>query len=193
MLVRPPQLPQGMPPHHGEMQHYHHPGYSPYGLDVPERENQFDPLKILFLALRYRWLIAAMIILAVVGSLAWTLMQTPVYRASARIEILAQPARVLQDLDVMGAGFDFRGMETAREKFISYALAERVAYQLGLAEKPDFLYPAPGFSFWNLFNRAFGLRAIPRIDEQSLEVRREIAAGNVLGGMSVSPVGKPAC
>lgn len=179
-----------MPPHHGEVQHYHHPGYSHYGLDVPERESQFDPLKILFLALRYRVLIATMIGLAVVSGVVLTVMQTPVYQASARVEIVAQPARVLQELDVMGPMFDFRDMETAREKFISHALAERTVYQLGLADKPDFLYPASGFSFWNLIRRAFGLNPASGINEESPQARREIAVGRVLGGMSVNTVGE---
>jgi len=192
MLDRSYPRPHGGPPtHYGELQPYYAEAHHPYGQIEPEREGVFDPLKILFVALRYRWLIAFMAVFALVGGYVWTMMQTPIYAATATLELKAPSARVFQDLMVVSEPMDiFTRQETARQKIMSRTLAERVVYQLGLAEKPDFLYPAPGFSPRNLINRAFGRTGSRDLDDDSPEMREQIAVGQVLGGISVGLVPK---
>jgi succinoglycan biosynthesis transport protein ExoP len=49
-------------------------------------DEPFDPLKLFYLVLHYRWLIAAVLGMGLVLGLVVTLMQTPKYAASARVE-----------------------------------------------------------------------------------------------------------
>src|SRR5690606_31476143 len=80
---------------------------------------------------------------------------------------------------------DTRAFQTAREKIMSRALAQRVVYQLGLAEKTDFLYPPPDFSPVNIVNRAFGLSLGQQLPATDPEAREKVAISRVLGGMSI--------
>ena len=61
-------------------------------------------------------------------------------------------------------------------------------FQLGLSEKPDFLFPTPNFSLSNIFYRAFGISKSPAIEETTPEEREEIAIGRVQGDLSVNLV-----
>ena len=73
------------------------------------------------------------------------MMQTPRYRATTTLEVLVPSAKVFQDIEVVSESTDVRAFQTAREKLLSRSLAERVVFQLGLSEKPDFLFPNSGF------------------------------------------------
>ena len=77
---------------------------------------------------------------------------------------------------------------TTKEKIYSRSLAERVVFQLGLSEKPEFLFPKPDFSLFNIVYRAFGLERGGSIERYTPEQRQNIAIGRVLGGISVSLV-----
>src|SRR5690606_9632930 len=63
-----------------------------YGFEEPEREGFFDPLKLLFLVLQYRWLIVIALVCALVGGFIVTMMQTPIYQSSARLEVVVPSA-----------------------------------------------------------------------------------------------------
>jgi polysaccharide biosynthesis transport protein len=169
----------GGPPAHG------YSPYAGYGFEEQEREGLFDPLKLLFLAVQYRWLIAAMVAMAVVTGLVVTMMQTPVYQSTSRLEVMVPSARVFQDMEVVSESGDVRAFLTARERLKSRSLVERVVFQLGLAEKPEFLYPAPDFSPLNILARAFGWRDNPTLDRDTPEDRERIAVNRVLNNLSV--------
>ena len=162
--------------------------YQPYGYAEAERESLFDPLKLLFLLIQYRWLIAFLLACAVVVGTIVTFMMTPVYQSQVRLEIMTPSARVFQDLEVVSESSDVRAFQTAREKIMSRALAQRVVYELGLADKPDFLYPAPNFSPVNILNRAFGLNLGQELTDPSPEARENLAIRRVLDNMSVNLV-----
>ncbi|PSJ61509.1 GumC family protein [Pseudaminobacter soli (ex Li et al. 2025)] len=189
MLDRSYPLPNyGSLPPYGDVQSYQQFDYHPYGDDKPEREGLLDPLKLLSIVVRHRWLIAFMVLFALVGGFVVTMMQTPIYQSSARLEVVTPSARVFQDIEVVSETSDQRAFLTAREKIMSRAIAERVVYQLGLADKRDFLYPAPSFSPWNLARRAFGLKLVSEPDLLTSEERKRIAVERVLGAMSVNLV-----
>lgn len=162
--------------------------FHPYGYAETERGSLFDPLKFLFVLVQYRWLIAFLVACAVVVSVIVTFMTTPVYQSSVRLEIMTPSARVFQDLEVVSETSDIRAFQTAREKIMSRALAQRVVYELGLADKNDFLYPAPDFSPVNILNRAFGLTLGQELADSDPEVRESLAVLRVLNGMSVTLV-----
>ncbi|TIV38032.1 MAG: polysaccharide biosynthesis tyrosine autokinase [Mesorhizobium sp.] len=162
--------------------------HSQYGRDFAEQDQKFNPLQLLFYVVRYRWLIATMMAAGLVAGVVVTMMQTPKYQATAQLEVLVPSAKVFQDIEVVSENSDIRAFQTAREKLKSRALAQRVVFQLGLSEKPDFLFPKPGFSISNIFYRAFGISKAPAIEEKTPEQREAIAIKRVLDDLTVSLV-----
>jgi capsular exopolysaccharide synthesis family protein len=159
-----------------------------YGRDAFDEERGFDPLKLLYYVVQYRWLIVTMAAAGLVAGIIVTMMQTPRYRASASLEVLVPSAKVFQDIEVVSEASDVRAFLTAREKLMSRSLAQRVVFQLGLAEKGDFLFPNPDFSLANIAYRAFGIRSTPSLDEFTPEERERMAIGRVLSDLSVQLV-----
>jgi len=162
----------------------------PYGFQDlrEETEAPFDPLKLLWYVVQYRWLIAVLCVLGLVLGGVITFMQSPKYQATARIEIMVPTARVLEDLDVVAQTSDMRTFETARERLKSRDLARRVVLQLGLAQNVDFLFPAPDFAIGNIFSRVFGTSPRASLDDYDAEVRESIAVGRLLNDLSVALV-----
>lgn len=161
--------------------------YSAYGRDA-ERDDRFNPLKLFFYVVQYRWLIATMAVAGLVAGLIVTMMQTPTYQATSQLEVLVPSAKVFQDIEVVSESSDLRAFQTAREKLKSRALAQRVVFQLGLSEKPDFLFPTPSFSLTNIFYRAFGISKSPSIEEKTPEQREAIAIARILNDLTVNLV-----
>ncbi|RVC83920.1 polysaccharide biosynthesis tyrosine autokinase [Mesorhizobium sp. M4A.F.Ca.ET.022.05.2.1] len=162
--------------------------HGPYGRDFAEQDQGFNPLKLLFYVVQYRWLIAMMMAAGLVAGAVVTMMQTPKYQATAQLEVLVPSAKVFQDIEVVSENSDIRAFQTAREKLKSRALAQRVVFQLGLSEKPDFLFPTPDFSISNIFYRAFRITKDPLIEEKTLEQREAIAIKRVLDNLTVNLV-----
>lgn len=162
--------------------------HGPYGRDFAEQDQGFNPLKLLFYVVQYRWLIAMMMAAGLVAGAVVTMMQTPKYQATAQLEVLVPSAKVFQDIEVVSENSDIRAFQTAREKLKSRALAQRVVFQLGLSEKPDFLFPTPDFSISNIFYRAFRITKSPLIEEKTPEQREAIAIKRVLDNLTVNLV-----
>jgi capsular exopolysaccharide synthesis family protein len=162
--------------------------YAGYGREAFEEERSFDPLKLLFYVVQYRWLIVLMAAAGLVAGIVVTMMQTPKYRAATTLEVLVPSAKVFQDIEVVAEASDVRAFMTAREKLLSRALAQRVVFQLGLSEKADFLFPTPDFSLANILYRAFGVRSTPSLSDYTPEQRERMAIGRVVSGLSVSLV-----
>ncbi|MER8749855.1 polysaccharide biosynthesis tyrosine autokinase [Mesorhizobium sp. M1050] len=162
--------------------------YGPYGRDHGGRDDGFNPLKLLFYIVQYRWLIVMMAAAGLVAGVIVTMMQTPKYQATTQLEVLVPSAKVFQDIEVVSENSDVRAFLTAREKLKSRALAQRVAFQLGLGEKPDFLFPTPSFSLSNIVYRAFGLSKSPSIEERTPEEREAIAIKRILDDLTVNLV-----
>lgn len=161
--------------------------YNAYGRDA-ERDDTFNPIKLFFYVVQYRWLIVTMAVAGLVAGLTVTMMQTPKYQATSQLEVLVPSAKVFQDIEVVSENSDLRAFQTAREKLKSRALAQRVVFQLGLSEKPDFLFPTPSFSLANIFYRAFGISKSPSIEEKTPEQREAIAIDRILNDLTVNLV-----
>ncbi len=158
-----------------------------YGYYAPpaEEEDSLDPLKLIWYAIHYRWLIAALLTAGLVIGVLHTYLQTPFYRASTKVEIEAQGARVIQDLEVMTQSSGLRAFETAREKMQSRDLARRVAFALNLPLDQRFLAPTPSFSLINLVNRVTGARPTAELEKLSAEQREALAISKIRSGLSV--------
>lgn len=155
-----------------------YPGTEP--VDEP-----FDPLKLFYLVLHYRWLIAAMLGVGLVLGVVVTMMQTPKFAATARVEIMVPTARILEDMDVVAQSNDVRTFETAKQKLKSRDLARRIVLEQNLANNANFLFPQPDFAVSNIFARVFGTSTRPALDTYTLEEREAMAIDRVLKDLSV--------
>lgn len=171
----------------GEMAHYA-PWYGGpgYGQPYEEDEGGIDPLALLLYVVKHRWLIAIILAVGLVAGAVVTWMQTPRYKATTQMEISAPSAKVFQDLEVISDYDDFRLYYTALQKLQSRSLAQRVVFELGLADNSQFLLPAPQFSITNLFARAFGYEATRSLDEFSPEQRERMAIERIQDNLSAS-------
>src|SRR5690606_26910382 len=100
MLDRPAALPNDryLVPYEGSRQLVDPVSFQPYGYADAERERLIDPLRLLYLVVQYRWLLAFLMGCAVVVGVIVTFMMTPVYQSQVKLEIMTPSARVIQDL-----------------------------------------------------------------------------------------------
>ena len=181
-----PPVPGQMHPSQGEMGPYA-PWYNAQGYGTPfeEDDDGINPLALLLYLLKYRWMIAILLGLGLVVGTMVTWMQTPQYRATAQMEIMVPAAKVFQDLELMSQSTDSRLYQTAREKLKSRSLAQRVVFELGLADNAKFIFPAPQFALSNIFARAFGYETSKNIEDFEPEQRERMAVGRLIANLSV--------
>jgi len=106
--------------------------------NVPiDRAGQF--WSILQTLMRRRWLILAVLVIGVGASTALTLLKTPLFRASATLEVQRQETQIIEGADVQPSNIaDAEHMATQYALLKSRALAERVAEVLDLPADPRF-------------------------------------------------------
>lgn len=180
------QLPWRGPPGGALPARYDAPGWDGDGIPFEDEPERFDPLKLFWLALRYRWLIGILVGAALVLGVVVTLMQSPKYAGVARIEIMVPTARILEDMDVVAQSNDLRTFETAKERLKSRDLARRVVVELNLANDADFLFPRPDFSIGNIFARVFGTSPRTDLGDLAAEERDALAIELLLKNLSVT-------
>lgn len=192
MMRDQPPMPVPYPAQHGGVPAYPMQSY-PYGYgnypDAYEDEDSFDPLKLFWYVVHYRWLIAAFVLAGLICGALYTFMQTPMYRSSAKIEILTQGARIIEDLEVVSQSFSRNAFETAREKMLSRDLARRVVFDLNLTEDENFLAPTPTFSLSNIFYKTFGIDPSSSISNLTPEQRENRAVSLIRYNSSATQVG----
>lgn len=133
-----------------------------------------------------RWLIATVVMTSVLLALLITLMMTPQYTATVRIQIDREPPKVVEGGSVVpsdGSGFDY--LRTEYELLQSRAMAERVASSLELGGDQSFLEPR-GLSIVGAIRGIF--RARDESDKPDPAVRERVASAIVLANRSVRPV-----
>ena len=136
---------------------------------------------------RRKWLILSILVTFVTIGAVRTLMQTPLYTASVRLQIDRNVAKIVEGGNIGSSadGGDFDFLRTQYELLQSRTLAERVVSSLKLADDADFRKPRD-FSIVG----AIGGLLWRRIDEPSADKRAldTQATGIVLGGRAVRPV-----
>ena len=126
-----------------------------------------------------KWIIASVAAAFLVLGAVQTLMTTPLYTASVRLQIDRNVAKIIEGGAVTPIeGSDLEFLRTQYELLQSRALAERVASTLKLGEDADFVTPKGSF-----FSRLFGNSG--RKDKADLE---RAAAAIVVANRTVRPV-----
>jgi polysaccharide biosynthesis transport protein len=163
-----------------------------YGSSYEEPPSSFDLLKYWGLFLKHRWLFAAATVIALCFGSGITFLATPIYNASATIQIDREAPKIVdlhdEDPDAGMIG-DLEFYQTEYELLKSRSLAERVVADLDLANQPGFLGTDAVSPWTKLRQIVFGARTE---DNDDLEARRQNAIGRVEGGLSVQPVANSA-
>ncbi len=168
------------------------------GDPVVETEDNIDLLSYWHIIFKRRWMVLGVLGIIFITSLVGTLLTTPIYRATAILQIERQSMQVM---DVQGVtptediyADDF--YQTQYELLKSRALAQRVVGQLGLAESGELERMQPG-SPWQKIMGLFGNNAksdaiaAPQTMQQSdadLTAKQNQLAGSFAGGISIEPV-----
>src|SRR5262245_38238163 len=136
---------------------------APAGPDGPNLRDQF--FKILGLALKHRWLILACCIGGLVIGFLVTFTSTPIYRATATIQVDLAAAKIvkLDTPDNSSQVDSYRFYQTQRELLQSRSLAERVASNLDLSEG-GFVNPRPASSWAKLKRMIFPDKPAEKLD-----------------------------
>src|ERR1700719_826280 len=163
----------------------------PYGVDTTADATPVFGLSLheyLRILIKRKWLILSILGVAVVIGTLTTLMKTPLYTSTVRMQIDPNTAKIVQSGDVTpneGANADF--MRTQFELLNGRTMAERVASALKLGEDQDFFRPR-NFSITNAIFKIIGLGRGSGGGTANKSDREGAAAGIVLGNRAVRPV-----
>jgi succinoglycan biosynthesis transport protein ExoP len=159
------------------------------GLDSDDDEGGGLNLGIYWhIIVKHRFVIGGAVLAALAVGVLLTLMTTPIYRATATIQIDREATRVV---DIEGTeslkGGDADFYETQYALLKSRSLAERVVQRENLASDPAFMSQEEGSSF-SAIGRLFGRKEETPVLSGSPGQRARVAANRVKGGLAVSPV-----
>ncbi|MEW5424327.1 GumC family protein [Amorphus sp. 3PC139-8] len=164
------------------------PAYAPapaYAEAIGDGDS-IDIRKYIGILLKHRWLVLAVAIAIVAVGLVYTLLQTPIYRGTATIEIKRDVSTLdgVPGLDSGEGGGGAEFYQTQYQLLKSRALAERIVAKLRLGEQPDFV-ATKGSLLSRVKSTIFGGG-----DQNSNNAKRNeaIAIGRVRGGLSVQPI-----
>lgn len=139
---------------------------------------------------KHRFVIISAGIGALIIGAIFTLMTTPIYRATATIQIDREAARVV---DIEGteppSGREVDFYQTQIALLTSRSLAERVVQRENLASDPAFMAQKSGSSFAALGNLLGRQQAAPTMIGTP-DARARVAVGKLVSGVSVAPVNR---
>src|ERR1700730_2750254 len=148
--------------------------------------NLLDYLQIL---VKRRWLILSVVAASLVLTVLITLMQTPLYTSTIRLQIDRQVAKIVEGGNITPIeGPDLEFMKTQYELLEGRTMAERVASALKLGDDADF-FKTRGLSLVGSLKRLLGVRPPAVQADRSNRANLEAAAaGVVLGNRLVLPI-----
>lgn len=170
----------------------HRPGLPAVGgLDGERRDahDQIDLLAYWRILVKRRWLVLGALAAAATLSLLLTLMATPIYRATAVMQIDKEEEKVVQVGGVATQGADPQFLQTQYELLRSRSLAERVADELDLDAATMDRLDQPGW-----LDRVKGLLRPEPVQasapERASDPAAVLRAGTALlqGGLEIEPV-----
>ena len=144
-------------------------------------------LNYIGLARKHKYLIIVVVAIFLFGGVIETMLTPKIYSASTTIKIDRSVPTVFKSRAAEADFYETGFYQTQYELIRSRALAERVATALDLGQS-DFLgHPQPSL-LKRLFRRDSDVAPIPNAID--VKARQAIAAGVVMGGLSVLPVGE---
>jgi polysaccharide biosynthesis transport protein len=181
-------VPLARDPYNSAAGSYYGPAYGQYA-ETPS-SFQLNLLEYLRIVVKHRWLILSIVAAALVFGAVRTLMQTPLYTSTVRLQI--DPMTLTAKVTEAGGTApiedpDSNFMSTQFELLLGRTMAERVASTLKLGEDPTFFQPRE-FSILGFIKGLFR-SAPPPSNQGSKKTNNEAAAaGVVLGNRAIKPV-----
>ncbi|MFZ5672254.1 MAG: GumC family protein [Pseudomonadota bacterium] len=172
-----------------------YPGY-PEMVDGADADG-FDFRKYLRILVKHRWVILGSLGICLLLSLIATFLMTPIYQATATLQIDREAANVVQveGLQTSENVGDPQFYQTQYELLQSRALAERAVAAIGLAEDQKFVVKAPmsvlGWiraAIGSVFSPAQAGSEAGESSEASMEKAQKDAIDALQRGLSVSPI-----
>jgi len=153
-------------------------------------EFRIDVFEYLRIFIKRRWLILSMVGAALVFGALTTLMKTPLYTSTLRLQIDRSVAKIVEAGNITPVeGSDLEFMKTQYELLEGRTMAARVASSLKLGQEEDF-FKAREFSIFGFLKKLLGFGAAPAV-QASISNKANLeaaAAGVVLGNRAVTPV-----
>jgi succinoglycan biosynthesis transport protein ExoP len=166
--------------------------YGPLGYplslgDVPEFTPNNPFLECWRVLVKRKWLILGIAATFFFVGTVRTLMQTPLYSSTVRLQIDRDVAKIVENGNITPAEFsDNQFMSTQFQLLQSRTMAERVASVLKLSEDEDFFKPRE-FSVLDALKSVF--KGSPEGDQSPNKITRgRVAAGIILANRSVAAV-----
>jgi polysaccharide biosynthesis transport protein len=150
---------------------------------------QVNLLEYLRILVKHRWLILSIVAAAVVLGAVTTLMKTPLYTSTIRLQIDRAANKIVQGGNVTpeANNDDDLFMQTQYELLQSRTMAERVASALKLGDDPSFFRPRE-FSIIGFVENLFGSEATPAGQVSKKADLQSAAAGIIMGNRVVRPI-----
>jgi capsular exopolysaccharide synthesis family protein len=158
--------------------------FEPRGLgaftDEEEQEHALNLLDYVGIVIKWRWLIAGAGALGIGFGVASTLLTTPLYHATATVQIDHERAQIsaVQSQDAPDYYDSDEFYQTQYALLRSRSLAQRVASNLNLANDGAFLKGS----------RGAGAALAPPRNEAERKSRLDWATGNVMSGLKIDPM-----
>lgn len=162
--------------------------YGAYGPSLGEESEQsgLNIREYLRILNKRKWIILAIAASIVVISAVRTLMETPLFVSSLRIQI-EREAKLVENGSIEPSYSDYEFMQTQIQLLEGRAIAERVVSALKLGNNADFLKPKE-FSIVGAVKGLLGLAPTPSGEGGDETASENAAIGVVLGGRAVSSV-----
>ena len=138
--------------------------------------------------LKRRWQVLLVLVGALAISLLYTLLTTPLYRATAVVQVESRTMRILGGSEAMEVGDrsgDFLGTQV--ELLQSRAVAERAVRDLALLSDPAYQESLNGPSGWRALWRMVGGGTPPPSENLSLAAREASAVDHLRANLTVAP------
>ena len=136
-------------------------------------------------AIRWKWLIAGLVVSCVMIGIVFTMLQPRLYTASSVVQIdrgkrnITNVAGIEQPNSIMSDEF----YNTQYALLKARSLAERVSHNLKLGEKPDFLF-ANGVTADDLDQTS---KSSQSVSTSLIKKRENVATGILMGGIAIHP------
>ena len=182
LVPAPQNSPAGRDPYRSAVGSYMGPG------GEEPSDLQLNLLEYLRILVKHRYVIASIVVTAVVLGAVITLMKTPLYTSTVRLQIDHEAMKVVERGNITPIdGGDSEFMRTQYELLQSRTMAERVASALKLGDDDGFFQPRD-FSIFGFLKKLLSAAPAPA-DKGSQRVSRQgAAAGIVQGNRAVRPV-----
>lgn len=149
---------------------------------------QIDLIEYLRILIKRRWLIVSMLGAALVIASLITLMKTPLYTSTVRLQIDRQVAKIVEGGNITPVENQYNDFMTTQDELLEgRTMAERVASTLKLGGDPDF-FRARDFSIVGFLMGLFGSHSASPTQAGDRAVLEHAAAAIVLGNRTVTPV-----